>query len=320
MTDLEYVCPDCQGGLNLVDSRLTCVRCWESFPVIDGVADFGKGTYVDTFDAGDSLDENQLAGLHGEIAGSMYRAEGFFLPLMRSSLRLPERDWRVLDCGCGNGITVDWLNAKGISAWGVDLSALRKWQWRDRSFKERLAVSDVMHLPFPDSKFDAVIASGVVEHLGVREWRSPEYGVSRNGDRDDVRKGFLAEVWRILAPGGIAWLDFPNGAFPIDFWHSTKVGRPRWHSLDEGFLPRPDELTKYLDGLEGVQSRILSPHRRFLFRQAGGTWYGRILSGPLRLFFWLCTFRPFEFLLRTGLNPYLVIELRKPSREATAAS
>jgi hypothetical protein len=63
--------------------------------------------------------------------------------------------------------------------------------------------------------------------------------------------------------------------------------------------------------------RLVSPHRRFLFRQAGGTWYGRLLSVPLRTFFWLCTLRPLEALLGTAVNPYLVVELRR--REATSA-
>ena len=198
----------------------------------------------------------------------------------------PQTEWRVLDCGCGNGITVDSLNGRGIATWGVDLSALRKWQWRERIFRRRLATADATRLPFPDAVFDVVMASGLLEHLGVQESRSPEYEVRPSADRDDVRRRFLAEVARVLKPDGIAWLDFPNGAFPIDFWHTTWIGRPRWHSTREGFLPRFEELQSYARESEGgVTIRLVSPHRRFLFRQAGGTWYGRLLSVPLRIFF-----------------------------------
>jgi SAM-dependent methyltransferase len=77
----------------------------------------------------------------------------------------PERPLRVLDSGCGNGQAVDILNAAGFEAWGHDLSALRKWQWRTRARRDRLVVADGNALPFPAGFFDVIIASGVLEHV-----------------------------------------------------------------------------------------------------------------------------------------------------------
>jgi SAM-dependent methyltransferase len=203
-----------------------CPRCSASYPVENEIADFGKGEYVDAFEGEESLDDNQRAGLRGEVEGSVHRVDEYFLPRMRAALPPPETCWRVLDCGCGNGVVVDSLNSRGIETWGVDLSALRKWQWRERVFRRRLATAGATRLPFADAVFDVVLASGLLEHLGVEESRSPDYRVRPSANRDDVRRKFVSEVARVLKPDGIAWLDFPNGAFPIDFWHTTRIFRP----------------------------------------------------------------------------------------------
>lgn len=243
-----YVCPECRGPLSVEPLGLSCVACGLRFSVEDGIADFARGAYYDSF-AGEELPACQLEGLENEVEGTRSRIEGYYLPLLRRlavRLGLSPAELRVLDCGCGNGLSVDLLREAGFAAWGNDLSELRKHQWRERRYRDHLLVGDALKLPLPEGYFHAVLSSGVIEHIGVAETGGASYTVRPLPDRDEQRIRFLGELLRVLGRGGELWLDFPNGAFPIDFWHGTQAGGARVHSLDEGFLPTLREVRSYL--------------------------------------------------------------------------
>lgn len=300
------VCPDCRGTLGRSSSTLTCVACDKTFPVEDGIADFSGRQYFGDHPDPASLSEEARRGYENENAGR--RIEDYYLPLLRSTSAR-----RVLDSGCGNGEAIDLLSEEGFEAWGHDLSAFRKWQWRARERRDRLVVADGLRLPFPDGCFDAVICSGVLEHIGVDERGGPGvYEVAPLPDRDARRTAFVAGLVRVLSPGGVLYLDFPNGAFPIDFWHGTTAGGARWHSPAEGFLPNVREIAAVARSLEpACRVSVRSPHRRLRFNQVGGHWYGRLLRSPMKAFFALMSVPGFTWLAGTALNPYLVLELRR---------
>lgn len=251
----------------------------------------------------------ELEGLENEIPGAALRIEEFYRPLLDRERGREGRSLRVLDSGCGNGMSVDLLEEAGFDAWGVDLSMLRKWQWRERRCRERLACADGGRLPFSDGFFDAILCSGVLEHVGVTESGGGEYRVTALPGRDAARIAFLAEHARVLSPGGVLWLDFPNGAFPIDFWHGPRPGGARWHGRDEGFLPTTAEVRRYA-AHSSFTVRALSASGRLRFRQVSRHWWGRLLSGPAALWLWILGAAPFGSLLESGLNPFLVLELR----------
>lgn len=292
---VSYVCPTCHEPFDRH-------RCGAPYAIENGIADFSGGAYYDTFNSEAELTADHRIGLAAEMTGSRWRIERFYLPMI-------ERGAHVLDCGCGNGVSVDVMNEHGYDAWGVDLSALRKWQWRERTHGDRLAVANALRLPFEDNAFDVVISSGVIEHIGVEESGGASYSVSALPNRDALRQSFIDELLRVTKPGGRLFVDCPNGAFPIDFWHGGAGGRARWHSLHEGFLPSFGDI-RTLARDNAV--RAISPHRRFAFRQVGQHWYGRMFSAPVAMLFALMTILP--FLARTPLNPYLVVEIRKTAR------
>jgi SAM-dependent methyltransferase len=310
-----YVCPSCRSRLAQRDAGLFCASCDLLYPVEHGIADFVSGNYYDRFPPGSELSETARLGLDHEAAGATSRIHDFYLPRIESARRRSGRSghaWRVLDCGCGNGISVDLLNEAGVAAWGNDPSALRRWQWRERNWRERLSVSDGSRLPFPDGFFDVVVASGVLEHIGVVESRSERYEVRPLPTRDADRARFLAELLRVTAADGTIWLDFPNGAFPIDFWHGDRPGAARFHSRREGFLPTPGKIRGYFREIPfPTEIRFHGPHRRLQFRQVRSRWYGTLLSRPARLLLGLMTVRPFRFLAASGVNPFLVVEVRR---------
>ncbi len=220
----------------------------------------------------------------------------------------------MLDSGCGNGESIDLLHRRGFEAWGHDLSALRKWQWRRRERRDRLVVADGATLPFPEGFFDVVIASGVLEHIGVSEEGGGQYRVRPLPDRDERRRAFLAELVRVVAPNGRLFLDSPNGSFPIDFWHGVTPGGARFHSPGEGFLPTVSQIRALCTRIDRrLAVSVLSPEGRLRFRQVSSHWYGRLLRAPMAALYRLMSRPLFRFLAATPINPYLVIEVRRRS-------
>lgn len=307
---LELRCPDCRHPLKRCAILLGCPGCGATFPVEDGIADFARGSYYDSFGGAECLSCGECRGLGNEIAGTAARVVDFYLPAALARQKL-ERPFRVLDSGCGNGIAVDLLGEAGIEAWGNDVSALRKWQWQERKFRHRLVVADTRQLPFGDGAFDMVISSGVLEHVGVEEGRNPGYFVKAQADRDRQRLAFLEELVRVLAPGGALYLDFPNGAFPIDFWHGDQPGGARFHKMSEGFLPKTGEIRRYLAKLGHFRVDPQSPLERLRMRQVGAHWYGRLLQWPMKALLKAMQLPGCGFAAGSFLNPYLVLKVAR---------
>jgi SAM-dependent methyltransferase len=298
-----FICPYCRGPL--VDP-LACEACDRSYSIDDGIADFAEAHYYDRYEPGQPLPDDHLAGLEAEFIGTQSRIVDYYLP------RLP-RGARVLDCGAGNGLSVDLLAERGFDAWGVDLSQLRKWQWRERTQRERLVVADALRLPFPKGFFDVAISSGVIEHIGVAEARDPDYRVAPLSNRDEQRRRFLAELIRVTSRDGAVYVDCPHGAFPIDFWHRGTGRGLRFHRLDEGFLPKFGEIRRLVRELDPtLRVEALSPHRRLRFRQVRQRWYGVLFSAPVSLLFRAMSLPLLRVLARTGLNPFLVVKISRP--------
>jgi SAM-dependent methyltransferase len=258
------------------------------------------------------LGESQAAALELEDQGTRDRIERFYGPWLE---RLG-RPLRVLDCGCGNGLSVDILNEHGWSAWGNDLSALRRWQWRQRRRRDRLVVGDGGRLPFATGVFDVVLSSGVLEHIGVEEAGGEQYTVRPQPDQAAQRQRMVAELVRVTDPKhGRIWLDFPNGRFPIDFWHGITPGGARWHWPWERFLLSVGEVRRLVGSVApGWRVTPLSPAGRLRFAQVGRHWYGRALALPVGAWLTAMGAPGLRWLAGSWLNPYLVLELRPGPR------
>ena len=101
---------------------------------------------------------------------------------------------RVLDAGCGAGRNLRYLLAHDYDCHGIDRDSgaiahlRREAQALGRAdADDRFIVGDVASLPWGDRAFDAVISSAVLHFA------------------DDYRRFELmvAEMWRVLAPGGL---------------------------------------------------------------------------------------------------------------------
>jgi SAM-dependent methyltransferase len=305
-----FRCIRCRHHLTREEDSLVCPSCARTFPIDEGIADFAEGRYYDHFDESVVLTAEQQAGLEQEYRGAAARIDDYYGPLF--TRRAGQGTLRILDSGCGNGLSVDLLNRAGFEAWGHDLSALRKWQWRERERKDRLVVGDAMRLPFEDRLFDVVLSSGVIEHLGVHETGGSTYSVEPLPNRDAERRSYLRELLRVLRVGGSLFLDCPNGAFPIDFWHGVRPGAARWHARSEGFLPTYGEIRALVRAVDpSAHVCLVPPFGRLRFQQVGRHWYGRLFAGPMGVMLRLMGVPGFRWLGATMLNPYLVVEVRK---------
>jgi tellurite methyltransferase len=101
---------------------------------------------------------------------------------------------RVLDAGCGAGRNLHFLLARGYDCHGIDQDSSAVAQLRREAQAvgrtdgdERFIVGGVESLPWSDHAFDAVVSSAVLHFA-------------------DDRRHFdlmVAELWRVLAPGGL---------------------------------------------------------------------------------------------------------------------
>jgi SAM-dependent methyltransferase len=123
--------------------------------------------------------------------------EPFFDALARWSLaRFPFQlaGARVLDLGSGGGEGARELARGGATVIPLDLdeAAVRSLAPRPA----RQVVGDAGRLPFRDRAFDGVFCSNLLEHI-------------------PAPAGILAEIERILRPGGWAWVSWTNWYSPV---------------------------------------------------------------------------------------------------------
>jgi ubiquinone/menaquinone biosynthesis C-methylase UbiE len=110
---------------------------------------------------------------------------------------LPRRMARVLDAGCGPAVMASELLERADEFCGIDISSEMIARGRARIARHpraahcRLAVGDGEALDFPDGYFDAVVSLGMLEYLVTYQQA-------------------LAEIWRVLRPGGVAVLAVPS--------------------------------------------------------------------------------------------------------------
>jgi SAM-dependent methyltransferase len=115
---------------------------------------------------------------------------------------------RILDDGCGVGQYLSRLSAAARAAHGVELEADRAAEAARRASRASVLRAAGEALPYASGSFDLVLSHEVIEHVA-----------------DDRRA--VAEIVRVLRPGGRLVLFAPNRGYPFEthgvFW------RGRYH-------------------------------------------------------------------------------------------
>lgn len=203
---------------HILEGQLSC-RCGRSYPIQDGLPIL---VYPEDLPPLDSLFKiDRLSRLSQiELRHFWFVGRRVLLDQLLNRF-LGNKAQQVLDLGCGTGLMVDILMRQGHHVVGLDLrpeglSAIHKalpQSW--------LLQAEATRLPLKENTFDAVMLLDVLEHVDDRL--------------------LLAEVRRVLRPGGVAVITVP--AMP---W--------LWSYRDEaaGHLRRYTrrQLTGLLDGAQ----------------------------------------------------------------------
>ncbi|WP_448591309.1 class I SAM-dependent methyltransferase [Thermoflexus hugenholtzii] len=127
---------------------------------------------------------------------------------------------RILVDGCGIGIYVEALRAFSPEVHGLDIDAGYLREARRRGIG-CLVQAAAEALPYPDGSFDVILSHEVIEHVA-----------------DDRRA--VAEMVRVLRPGGRILLFCPNRWFPFETHGHYWRGRYRFGNTPLiNYLPDP---------------------------------------------------------------------------------
>ena len=157
---------------------------------------------------------------------------------------------KVLDLGCGNGISARLLNQADFEVVGTDISPLflkeaRSWE----NPRLRYQVCDVLELPFENDAFDVICSNELIEHL------------------PDVETA-LTEMMRVVCKGGRIVLSGPNLCSPLipvlDWFNlmSGKSGRPVWGETKRQALQQFTRNCRLY-----VKKRFLTKSPNFIYRE-----------------------------------------------------
>lgn len=104
----------------------------------------------------------------------------------------------VLDVGCGIGLSHSLIAQKVGTMHGVDVSAESIEVAKTKNPEVKYEVSSGADLPYPSGAFDAVLTVCVLHHVLPSAWHQ-----------------FLAEMHRVVKPGGIALVFEHNPTNPL---------------------------------------------------------------------------------------------------------
>jgi SAM-dependent methyltransferase len=116
----------------------------------------------------------------------------------------------------------------------------------DRSFTERgisYVYSDLRDLPYRDGRFDTIACISTLEHVGMD---NRGYGAAGGREGDPRRQVWaaLAELRRVLRPGGTALITVPYGRREDHVW-LRQLDKPEVQEMVAAFEPRESEVRVY---------------------------------------------------------------------------
>lgn len=197
---------------------------------------------------------------------------------------LDGRGGRALDVGCQHGVLTDEMARRTSFSWtGVDPAIEAPTSSGDGA---RLLPGVADELPFEDGACACVMLANVYEHI-----------------RPERRRASLAELRRVLEPGGVVVGQLPNPYFPIEShsrlpfmgWLPVRLQKAYWR-----LAPVPWEHDFYVVTVKDLERNAAAVGlevqlvRNFSYPPeaipTGVRWIARLLRRPMRRLPWAWQF------------------------------
>lgn len=158
--------------------------------------------------------------------------EGYEIRLILEMLQIVPGQ-RILDAGCGTGIFTRYLLTAGAEVDGLEISLpmLRRAREKLAGYPFRSIQGDMLHLPFPDNRFDKFLSVTAIEFI-------EEGGAA------------VQEAFRVTRPGGSIVVATLNSLSP---WASRRkeVARKGHPLFRQAIFRSPNEM-RALSTVEGT--------------------------------------------------------------------
>lgn len=207
---LNLICPNCKGKLLSVTNGFSCQHCNKIYPTIDNIPCFINP---------DSFKEEVHQYEIDQVVVEKRVRLNFYLRSQISKILL-EREFGEnhlgvdLGVGGGKGENFEHIYSKVTpNLVGVDVSIVALGEF-EKKFPGALGIlADAGRLPFEDSSFDFVTASGLIHHIIGQQ---------------KTLFNLFKEVYRICKDGGIFIFNEPNLLYP-----TTLAGYPANYLLQK---------------------------------------------------------------------------------------
>jgi ubiquinone/menaquinone biosynthesis C-methylase UbiE len=133
------------------------------------------------------IEKMDIETFYDTIADEFDKTRVRLWPCVISFLDEFQSNAEILDIGCGNGKYMNYRDDINIK--GIDISTNLIEICKKKGFD--VIKAPMTDIPFTDNKFDGIICIASYHHL----------------NNDDDRKKTLDEIYRILKPGGIAFIE-----------------------------------------------------------------------------------------------------------------
>ena len=211
LQDGIFLCPQCRAPLG---ETASCQAC--GFPALefDGIPLLVKdrasveSAIASAKSAGRTAwyEAPQALQWRGPFRHHLSKRRAYVDGILSAYAEANPRPLTALDIGCGDGMHLGWLRGYAAELYGSDYNVTRLLRARDLNQARRVFMADITNYPVRDNVFDVIFFNHVLEHI-----------------RDDATA--LAEVYRILKPGGLLLLGTPNEG--VWFWQLAYRLQPR---------------------------------------------------------------------------------------------